>query len=60
VSKGMDRPVFTYKSTDVSYFCVGVIGLHAPITVVLAFSLPTTDALAEHTVCCSMAYNNEF
>jgi hypothetical protein len=37
-----------------------VIGLQAQITVVRAFSLPTTEALAEQTVCCSMAYNSEF
>jgi hypothetical protein len=36
------------------------MGLHAHITVVLALSLPTTEAFAEQTVCCSIASKREF
>jgi hypothetical protein len=60
VSKGIERPVFAYKSSSSSFFCPGLIGLQAHITVVLAFSFPITDALAELIVCCSIDYNNDF
>jgi len=60
VNKGIDKPVFAYKSKSSSYFCPGLIGLQAHITVVLAFNLPITEAFAELIVCCYIAYNNDF
>lgn len=60
VSKGIERPVLAYKSSSSSYFCPGLIGLHAHMTVVLAFSFPITDALAELIVCCYIDYNSDF
>lgn len=60
MSNGIERPVLTYRSRLESYFWLGVIGLQAEITVVLAFNLPTTEALAEEMVCCSMASSKEF
>lgn len=60
VNRGIDNPVFTYKSTSASYLCPGVIGLHAQITVVLALSFPITEAFAELIVCCSMHSSKDF
>lgn len=60
VRRGIERPVFTYRSKEGSYFWVTVIGLQAQIKVVLAFKRPTTEAFAELTVCCYMASNKEF
>lgn len=60
VSKGIESPVFASKSKSSSYFCPGLIGLHAQITVVLAFNFPITDAFAELIVCCYMDYNKDF